>query len=397
MLGLPFEMSLSSLRDRDSATRVLTTLLVLLTSAWGVWMFFGTIPVYATSTAARVEVEKRSNRIDAPSPGKLLTVSAKLGAKVQTNDVLFVIDHEVEKKKIEEHRARLAMIEPEMQVLERVLQARGEVIAESNREMRSAVDEGKARERSGASASALAEDEAARVKKLYATGTLTEVEWLRSLSEADRKRAEKQALSVGVERIRGEFRTRVSYEKTKIEELRRELVALDTHRRSLEANLAVLETEIQKRIVRAPLAGVIAELGEVNVGGVVKEGERLCSILPEGALRAVGQFDPSESLGRIKKDQWAQIRLDAFPWGQYGTVRAKVSETAREVREGRVMVTFDTMLAQESAIVLSHVLTGQIEVLVDRVTPWQLVRRAIGATVRNGSDAPNPAPIGVAH
>nr|MBP9113639.1 HlyD family efflux transporter periplasmic adaptor subunit [Polyangiaceae bacterium] len=333
MLGLPFEMSLSSLRDRDSATRVLTALMVLLTMGWAGWMFFGTIPVYATSTSARIEVEKRSNRIDAPSPGRLLTVFAKLGANVEANDVLFVIDHELEKKKIEEHRGRLSMIEPEMQVLERVLQARGEVIAESNREMKSAVDEGKARERSGASASALADDEAVRVKKLYATGTLTEVEWLRSLSEADRKRAEKQALSVGVERIRGEFRTRVSYEKTKIEELRRELLALDTQRRSLEANLAVLETEVQKRIVRAPLAGVIAELGEVNVGGVVKEGDRLCSILPDGALRAVGQFDPSESLGRIKKNQSAQIRLDAFPWGQYGTVRAKVTETAREVRE----------------------------------------------------------------
>lgn len=378
-------MSLASLRDRDGATRLLGIFSSVLLVVWLLWMKFGTLPIVATSHSARVEVEKRAARIDAPAMGRLEAVAAKMGASVKVGDILFTIDHTLSERKIEELRTRLATIEPEMQVVERVLRARGEVIAESNREMQSAVEEGRARVRSGSAASELADNEAERVKKLYASGSISEVEWLRSLSDADRKRAEKQALAGGVERVRGEFRTRVSYEKAKIEELRHELVMLETQKRSLAASIAVLEAEVQIRFVRSPVAGVLAEVAEINVGSVVTEGQRLCSVLPEGELRVVGKFEPSESLGRVRAGQRAVVRLDAFPWSQFGTVGAEVAEVAREVRDGQVLVTL-AAAPPKGAITLSHGLTGQVEVIVDHVSPWELVRRGVGASLQPRSE-----------
>jgi membrane fusion protein (multidrug efflux system) len=111
---------------------------------------------------------------------------------------------------------------------------------------------------------------------------------------------------------------------------------------------------------------------------VVQEGEKLGAIVPLGRLRAVAQFPPSAALGRIRLGQRARVRLDGFPWAQYGSIPATVSRVAGEVRDGQVRVELSIAPAAASRVPLQHGLPGSVEVEVERLTPAALVLRTAG-------------------
>jgi len=89
-------------------------------------------------------------------------------------------------------------------------------------------------------------------------------------------------------------------------------------------------------------------------------------------------FLPSAAIGRIQTGQPARLRLEAFPWTQYGAVSATVASVASEVRDGRVRVELTVRPNPASLIPLQHGLPGTVEVEVDRVSPAILVLRTAG-------------------
>ena len=119
----------------------------------------------------------------------------------------------------------------------------------------------------------------------------------------------------------------------------------------------------------------------LRVGGVVREGDRLATVVPVGELKVVADFLPSVALGRIRPGQPARLRLDGFPWTQYGTVAATVSQVAAEARYGRVRVELAVVPDPRSSIRMQHGLPGALEVEVERVSPATLVLRAAGQLV----------------
>jgi multidrug resistance efflux pump len=111
---------------------------------------------------------------------------------------------------------------------------------------------------------------------------------------------------------------------------------------------------------------------------VVQEGDRLAAIVPRGDLQVVADFPPPSALGRIQPGQPARLRLEGFPWTQYGSLAATVSRVASEVRNGRVRVELSVDVDQASPIPLQHGLPGSVEVQVERVAPATLVLRTAG-------------------
>ena len=83
-------------------------------------------------------------------------------------------------------------------------------------------------------------------------------------------------------------------------------------------------------------------------------------------------------MGRIQTGQRARLRLEGFPWTEYGGVSATVSNVAGEPRSGRVRVELAVNPDPASSIPLQHGLPGTIEVEVERVSPAVLLLRAAG-------------------
>jgi membrane fusion protein (multidrug efflux system) len=92
------------------------------------------------------------------------------------------------------------------------------------------------------------------------------------------------------------------------------------------------------------------------------------------------------------------MRLDSFPWAQYGTITASVTTVASEASNGRVRVELTLTPYQASPIPLQHGLPGMVEIEVERVAPARLVLRAVGQllalpnAVQRSTGTPEGAP-----
>ena len=110
-------------------------------------------------------------------------------------------------------------------------------------------------------------------------------------------------------------------------------------------------------------------------------GTRLCTIVPSGDLRIVALYPPAVALGRIRPGQQARVRLEGFPWTQYGSPTARVSSVAGEARDGTIRVEL-TLESRTAGIPLQHGLPAEVDVEVERISPVALVLRTIGAETR---------------
>ncbi len=113
-------------------------------------------------------------------------------------------------------------------------------------------------------------------------------------------------------------------------------------------------------------------------GSFVQQGDRIGAIVPEGKVRIVAYFHPGEALGRVRAGQPAKMRLQGFPWSQFGSIAARVKRVAGEVREGLVFVELAPDHSAATTIPVQHGLPGAVEVEVERVSPVSLVLRIAG-------------------
>ena len=103
---------------------------------------------------------------------------------------------------------------------------------------------------------------------------------------------------------------------------------------------------------------------------------------------AIAEFPPSDSLGRIRAGQRASLRLDGFPWTEYGKVAGEVTGVASEPRSGKIRVELRVLPESAPAIRLQHGLPGSLEIEVERISPAALVLPSLVISVRNGNESP---------
>ncbi len=93
--------------------------------------------------------------------------------------------------------------------------------------------------------------------------------------------------------------------------------------------------------------------------------------------RIVADFLPA-ALGRIRPGQSARLRLDGFPWTQYGTIPATVIRVISQDDNEWLQVELTIRPNLAPAIPFQRGLVGTVEVEVERVSPATLVLRAAG-------------------
>ena len=179
-------------------------------------------------------------------------------------------------------------------------------------------------------------------------------------------------------RLDRDHHTQESDRKARLDGLRRDVTRLAGEMATTAATVERLAHEIERRRIRAPMAGRLGEVAGLHIGTVVGEGDRLAAVVPRGDLQVVADFLPPSALGRIRHGQSARLRLEGFPWTQYGSLAATVSRVASEVRNGRVRVELSLDPDSASPIPLQHGLPGTVEVQVERLAPATLVLRAAG-------------------
>lgn len=349
-----------------------------LLGAWSCWFFLGGIARYEVTATARLEIDQQTTQVQSPVLGRVESSNLTLDRAVAAGDVLVHLDANQENLQVTEERRRVAGLESQIAALRRQL---GDAADSRLRERDAtlvAVEGARARFREADAQARKAEDDAARLSGLHAEGLAARRDLDQARFEAERRRHAAEGLRLDIDRIGREQRTRESDRGAQEEALSAEIHRLEGECATGLAAIQRLEYAAGRRTVRAPVSGRLAEVANLRPGAVVAEGEKLGAIVPPGGVRIVAQFAPAAALGRIRPGQRARMRLDGYPWTQYGSIPAVVSHVAGEVREGAVRVELAVAPSSAVGVPLQHGLPGAVEVEVERLSPAALVMRTAG-------------------
>jgi membrane fusion protein (multidrug efflux system) len=356
----------------------------LMLMVWLGWFVLGSVTLYETSTRARLEVRRAPHVLGAAVAGKVLSAAPALGQRVEAGAVLVELDAGAERLRLREELARLAAAGPRLASLQHEIAALRGAAGNEQAAARAALQEAQARSAEAVAAAAFAADNARRLGEESAAGSVPQIDALRAQSEAQRLAAAASALAAAVGRVGFDAAARGQQGQARVENLLRDAAALGAEQAAGRLAVERLQAEVERHLVRSPVAGRIGETQPLRPGAYAAAGERLVTVVPDGELVIVAEFAPAVALGRVRPGQTARLRLSGFPWTQYGSVDATVSRVASEVRDNLVRVELTPRGATRAQLPLQHGLPGTVEVVIDRVAPALMLLRASGQMLAPG-------------
>jgi len=379
-MATPFSRTLHAL-EADSFRGSLLALVgvIVLLGGWLAWFFVAKVSRYEVTDTARLEVDQETHPVQSPVLARVVSSNLVLGKEVQAGDVLVELDANPEQLQVAEQRTQLTALGSEIESLKAQV---GQLEQAREREQQTAhvaIEQAGAKFSEADALARSADHEAHRLEKLAAEGLVPRREYDIGKMEAERLRDAADSLKLEPDRIRRDLRTHESDRRAQLENLESQIRKLEGDRTTVAASIDRLSYEVERRVIRAPISGRMGEVAAtLRPGAVVNEGDRLCAILPPGRLRAIAEFTPPAAFGRIRPGQPARLRLEGFPWAEYGSIAATVSTVASEIRDGKVRVELSIARSPAFAIPLQHGLPGSVEVEVERATPAALTLRTAG-------------------
>ena len=136
-------------------------------------------------------------------------------------------------------------------------------------------------------------------------------------------------------------------QKNKIQQLTGEIAQSEANLREVQAELVKLRQEslrnisdLQRQLVevnkaldyevlRAPVGGMVFELKPSSPGYAAQANETLLKVVPRGTLEAK-VFLKNRDVGFAKPGQEAQVRVDAFPFTQFGAIPGRLKSVGTD-------------------------------------------------------------------
>jgi multidrug resistance efflux pump len=310
-------------------------------------------------------------------------VNLPVGGAVRKGDVLMILDPTDADLKLDEARATERGLAAQITALEAEIGAREQALAVTQSLGRASLSEAQALLRETRAGATLASRERKRADLMIQAGVVAAAEADRANSAMLQARAQESArdhrltvLSTGTSRD-------VADRRAQSESLRRALAALQAQRDAAGVQVKRLEVESVRHRITAPIDGILGQVRAPQVGSVVAVGQTIAVVTPETAVELVADFAAAHAVGRVRPAQRARMRVTAFPWTEYGMLRATVAAVSSEVLDGRIRVKL-VLDEQSSAIPHRHGLIGDVEIEIDEVSPATLIARAAGQAFQPG-------------
>lgn len=393
-MATPFSRTFRALKaDSFRGSLLALVCVMLLLGGWVGWFFLARIARYEVTDTARVEVDQETHPVQSPVLARIVSSNLVLGSEVKAGDVLVELDANAEKLQVAEQRTQLGALESQVASLKTQVAQLEQAQVREQQTAQVAIEQAGAKYREADALARSADHEAHRLEKLAAEGLVPRRDYDIGKMEAERLRDAADSLKLEPDRIQRDLRTRESDRRAQLENLQSQIRKLEGDRTTVAASVERLSYEVERRLIRAPISGHVGEIAAtLRTGAVVNEGDRLCAILPPGRLRAIAEFAPPAAFGRIRPGQPARLRLEGFPWAQYGSIAATVSTVASEIRDNRVRVELNIAGSPAFAGPLQHGLPGAVEVEVERVSPAALTLRTAGQLITRPRSVFAPTP-----
>lgn len=93
---------------------------------------------------------------------------------------------------------------------------------------------------------------------------------------------------------------------------------------TLKQNLKASQDQLNRTVLVSPMRGIVNNLNVTTIGGVVRPGAQILEIIPLDEELFVEARVPPEDIANIRRGQAATIKLTAYDYTIYGTLKAKV-------------------------------------------------------------------------
>ena len=110
-----------------------------------------------------------------------------------------------------------------------------------------------------------------------------------------------------------------------LKELQTQIKSLQSEIAQTGSQITSLKIQLQQRVVRSPINGVIFELPITKPGAVVQPGQRVAQIAPKNAGLILKASMPNQQSGFLKVGMPVKVKFDAYPFQEYGIVPGKVN------------------------------------------------------------------------
>lgn len=378
----PFQRTADTLdRDNGHVSGWLLVSGLFLLAAWLTWALTARVTHYEVSDSARLEVAGAASPLAATLSGIVKTSHLTLNETVTPGEILLELDDREQILAFQQEQIRYNHLQPQLASLENQIRsedagrtAEDHVLAFSERSAGQQVKQARAD-------ADLAAQQQLRSEKLLAAGLISQAAFEASKSAAENKAAALAALEQSEFRLAPELNVRTADRTAKQRQIFTDVAKLDADIAESRASLNRLRYEIDRRKLRAQVAGKLTECAVLHPGLPIAQGQQLGIILPSGTIQIVAGFDPASAFGKLHPGQPATVRLNGFPWAQFGVLNARVARVAGEIHDGQVRVELTPVTPGNPRIPLQHGLPGTVEIATEQLSPAALLLRSAGRTL----------------
>ncbi len=146
-----------------------------------------------------------------------------------------------------------------------------------------------------------------------------------SLKESERLQAELTQKQAEAQRIQLEAQQQMQQVDVEIAQLGAKIA--DT-----QNLLASTQAKLKYKVLKAPVDGVVLSLNLKNTGEVAQAGQTIAEIAPHGVPLVLSAVLPNQEAGFVKQGMPVQIKLDAYPYQDYGVVPGKVTNISADTK-----------------------------------------------------------------
>ncbi|MDA3929066.1 MAG: HlyD family efflux transporter periplasmic adaptor subunit [Prolixibacteraceae bacterium] len=110
----------------------------------------------------------------------------------------------------------------------------------------------------------------------------------------------------------------------------------------VKENMQLLLSQIklweENYLIISPIAGIVTFTNYWSQNQFIPSGERMASIVPEGAEFIIGRaIIPSNGFGKVKLGQQVNIKLDGYPYMEFGMLKGKIKSISLVPEESGYM------------------------------------------------------------
>ena len=162
-----------------------------------------------------------------------------------------------------------------------------------------------------------AENQYQRNKRLYEAGNIPLTKFQDMEYKYQGSQAEYLSAKIEVDQVRAEFRDKISKAESDLNNTLAELYESQGDVAKMQNEYANMQIRNEQYHILAPQNGFIVKASKSGLGETIKEGDPLCTIMPDQHDLAVEMYVKAMDVPLISKDRNVRIQFDGWPALQF--------------------------------------------------------------------------------